>query len=399
MRLHLFIPLLLLLIVPVLASNATTSAQTTEESFSFVVLGHVRGQENGRLNPLIDELVNEVSELDPAMVFLTGDMIWGYIDNIPDPDRAKEVVTQDWDQLDAKLGRLGVPIYRVPGNHDISDPITRDIYFERYGKPPQAITYHGNLFILLNTSFVPEGDGPTRRYILTERLDSNQVTFIREKLSEKEPYDNIFLFMHHVLWWKEDAPWWDDVHPLLVDRNVRAVFSGDYGPVKFSHLERDGIDYVRSTIEDKFSIDREDSLLYLHASEEDRLLAQQFDNFLYITVDGPEINIEVKTIGAMSSGKFSPQRYREVHGSEKVEAKYVYDPEPETPGLAQRIWNFIGSPRRLLALGLIITVCFLGGLATGVVWSRWKAANYSLQPQTPGRIHTSIARDPGEHTN
>ena len=52
---------------------------------------------------------------------------------------------------------------------------------------------------------------------------------------------HVFLLMHHMLWWKEDAPWWAQVHPLLLGTNVRAVFAGDYGPMKFSHLRRDAI--------------------------------------------------------------------------------------------------------------------------------------------------------------
>ena len=31
------------------------------------------------MNPLLDELLTEMRRLDPDMVFLTGDMIWGCI--------------------------------------------------------------------------------------------------------------------------------------------------------------------------------------------------------------------------------------------------------------------------------------------------------------------------------
>jgi hypothetical protein len=354
----------MVLILALGLGSAAVAAQEAE-TYSFAVLGHLRGQENGRLNPLVDELVDRVRELSVDQVFVTGDSIWGYVRELPD---AAEVATRDWEALDEKLGRIGAPFHHVPGNHDISDPVTRDVYFSRYEALPRAFTFRGSRFILLNTTYVPEGDGPSRRYVTTRRLDSAQREFLRGELAAAADYEHVFLFMHHVLWWFEDAPWWADVHPMLAEAgNVRAVFCGDYGPVKFSHMERDGIEYVRTASEDKFSVDRgERAVEALRKSEEDRLLANQLDNFLHVTVDPSGVRIDVRTVGALSSGKHSPDRYRAVHGELTPKEFLVYDPEPPDPsGLLARAREWLGHPRRLAAVLALAAGAFALGLVVG----------------------------------
>jgi Calcineurin-like phosphoesterase len=347
-------PLILLLVTTV--AQVVNAGDSAEKRFSFVVLGHIRGSDHGKMSPVLDELLDKVREQAPDLVFLTGDMIWGYFHKIaPDAD----VIKRDWERLDAALGRLGVPVYRVPGNHDIHDPITRDVYFARYGELPQAFTFRGSRFLLLNSTWIPEGTEalPLQSYqhLRGKQLGAKQIEFIRKELSGNQQYENVFLFMHHLLWWhQEEAKWWREVHPLLVGRKVRAVFGGDFGPMKFSHMRRDAIDYLQCSIEGIPSI----NILRLWNSS--RLLSQQFDNYLYVTVDGPHVNVEVKTIGAISLGNFTPERWRAVDDYE--------------PPLTTRVWNVIGNTRRLIALAVFILVCFFSGFAAALMIKRRKKA-------------------------
>ncbi|MDH3445296.1 MAG: metallophosphoesterase [Deltaproteobacteria bacterium] len=358
-RFRYFRPLLLVMAFP--ASLSATEI-AVNRPFSFVVVGHVRGNSDGSLNPILDTLLAKIHKQKPDMIFLTGDMIWG---GLGSAHQRPEIITQDWERLDGALARLDVPVYRVPGNHDLHDPITRDIYFARYGKLPQAFTYNGTRFLLLNSTFVPAGiDAPPRRqgsggqqpYLRGKQLDPGQIDFIRKELSGEPRYDNVFLFMHHVLWWhQEEAVWWSETHPLLVGRKVRGVFAGDVGPRKFSHVNRDGIDYIQSSIAD---IPMEN--LRLHWRH--RMIAQQFDNYLRVKVDGQQVMFEVETIGELSSGQFTPQSWRKMHKSGP----------PEVKPLLTRVWDLIGSPRRLAALLSVIVICFLIGVAVTLIWNRRK---------------------------
>ncbi len=317
------------------------------QTLSFVVLGHLRGNASGP-HYLLDEIMAEVAALQPDVVFLTGDIIWGDIDTNP-ADSTR--VVREWEVVDSALATLGVPVYRAPGNHDINDLVTRDIFFERYGRLPKVVDVKGSRFILLASGWIPEnGDTGKHRHIRGVPLDSSQVRFLRDALADTSAYEHAFVLMHHLLWWEADAEWWTTVHPLLVESGVRAVFSGDYGPMKFSSTSRDGVDYYQSSLEGDVSV------RMLRAREASRLLAQQFDNFLYVRVDGPRVSVDVRTLGELSSGRYTPERWRAVHQAQALNGLAA-----PGRGLAGRLWRAIGTPGRLLGLGLFAGICFLLG--------------------------------------
>ena len=352
MRLRLLFLIFALSLTPATKVNAV---EDQNDTFSFVVLGHVRGRDNGKIGMLLEELLADIDKLKPDLIFLTGDMIWGdYLSTNVDG----ELIKKDWERLDSALAQFGVPIYRTPGNHDFNDPVTRDIYFSRYGELPQVVTFRNSRFILLNSSYVPEGDDPLtleqrHKYIRTKRLASKQIDFIREEFSQDKPSEHVFIFMHHLLWWSENAAWWRDVHPLLVGKNVRAVFGGDLGPMKFSHMERDGIGYIQSSMDALPSVKLRRDLMSCN------LLSQQFDNYLYVTVDGSDFTIDVNNIGEMSHGKFTPQQWEAVNGYAQT-TRFT------------RIWKIIGKPDRLTALGILILASFAIGVLVTFIWHRRK---------------------------
>jgi hypothetical protein len=331
---------------------AAVPAMAADSTYSFVVVGHVRrDRTGGLLHPRLAELIERIQRLNPDLVFLTGDMVWGDVDSNPaDP----AVVEREWEALDSALAALPMPVYRVPGNHDISDLGTRDLYFRRYGQPPQVIEFRGSRFLLLSSAWIPP-DGDTRHnpYIRTSALDSAQVRFLQSELSRPARFAHTFVFQHHTLWWEPDAAWWREVHPLMSQAGVGAVFAGDYGPLKFSFTEKDGVRYYQSAIEGDVKIGIVQQLI------SSRLLEQQFDNFLHVTVRGPRVDVEVRTVGETSSGKFSPDHWRDVN---------LWQPPP--PPLATRIWRVVGSPKRLAALALFSAGLFAAGWWAGRRYGR-----------------------------
>ncbi|MGH7658571.1 MAG: metallophosphoesterase family protein [Gemmatimonadales bacterium] len=340
----------LLVVLLALAGNAvmaTAQSGPADGSFSFAVLGHVRGNKVGDLNPKLPELLDRVRALQPDFVVLTGDMIWGEVDKDPVDTTA---VLKEWHELDSALATLGVPVYRVPGNHDISDIPSRDIYFRLYGEPPDAFDYEGNRFLLLASAWIPE-DGDLRHnpFIRTRKLSAVQTDWLRQQLSDTTAYQNAFVFMHHLLWWEPDtSQWWREVHPVLAAGGVDAVFSGDYGPMKFSELKRDGVHYLQSSMEGN------PTLGVLHAFESSRMLSSQFDNFFFVTVNGDSVGVEVKTLAEFSSNHFTPEKYRA-----------VTSPDSEEKTLVGRVRRMV-TPKRAVA-GLLI----LGaGLVLGFVAGR-----------------------------
>ena len=350
------------------ASKLSAAEKEVQRAFSFVVLGHVRGNDDGLMQPLLEPLLAKVSKRKPDLVFLTGDMIWG---GLGKKEQRAQVITRDWERLDAALAKLNVPVYRTPGNHDLHDPITRDIYFARYGNLPQAFTYGRSRFVLLNSSYVPEGSEPPQRrkadggrqlYLRGKQLDAEQINFIRKEISEDHKYDHIFIFMHHVLWWHDDEEmWWRDVHPLIAGRKVRAVFAGDVGPRKFSHVRRDGIDYLQSSIADI-------QMEFQRRHWRHRMIAQQFDNYLDVTVNGNQVAIDVGTVGELSSGHFTPQSWREMLRPEPPQEQSF------VTRLRDALAQIAASPRGLVAFAFLIVIGFLAGMAATIIWYRRKLA-------------------------
>jgi len=333
-------PLSLLLSL-VSVSVPAVSQDVPGPDYSFVVLGHLRGDGTGP-NRKLPEVLAKVRGLRPSFVVMTGDMIWGDIGSNPS-DSTK--LLREWEHLDSAVATLGVPVFRVPGNHDISDVVSRDVYVARYGKLPQAIALGRTRLVLLSSTWMPpDGDSGKRLYVRGVDLDSSAVSWLRGELS-KPGFDRTFVFVHHLLWWEPDSgDWWRSVHPLLAQAKVAAVFSGDYGPLKFSTRTRDGVRYFQSSIETEPSVD------ILRNRISSRLLSSQFDNFLEVVVDGDSADVRVHTVAEVSSGQFTPEHHERVNAP---------GPDP----LWRKVWRRIDSPKRLTVLGLL-----LGGLVFGAGW-------------------------------
>lgn len=362
-----------------LCSAHPASAQDSSNRFTFAVVGHLRGNSDPELYPRLDEVIAELKRHKPDLLFLTGDIIWG---SIPKALTDRKAVIAQWERVDRKLATLGIPIYRVPGNHDIHDPVTRDVFFERYGTLPRAVDFRGSRFLLLNTTFTPTGNAPVpsaQKLTKTLRLDTLQRQFVQNALTQS-PATNTFVVMHHVLWFEPDDPWWTEVHPSLVKKGVRGVFSGDLGPAMYTHVVRDSIDYFRATL--NAMVDKPTAA----ATPVSLIRTVQFESFVIGQVDGATVRYTVPTVGALTSDAFSPDRWRQAFGPGRDPGK-LYDPSayrapavdpeaegpskgkasapPAPPGILQRLWSAVGSPKRLAALFLLLALVFAGGFVAG----------------------------------
>lgn len=300
-----------LALLALLGLSSPLCAQSHDKQ-RFVVLGHLRGDKNGELQFNLNEVVESVRREDPDIVFLCGDLIWGDVNREGPADPA--VIRADWERLDAALLGLGAPVQRVPGNHDVCDLVTRDIWRERYGELPKAITLGKTRFLLLNSSWWPQ-DGDLRKHpqetIRGVPLGAAQLAFLGTEMEHAGEVAHVFVFMHHLLWWEDDAAWWNKAAPLFTNHPVRAVFSGDYGPMKFAHEERDGVHYFQTSVENRVSLEM------LRGREASRMLSTQLDTYVVVDIDGADVRYSVRAVGAMSSGKFTPAHYREVHEYDK----------------------------------------------------------------------------------
>ena len=344
--------LALILVAVTAARSAAQDDSTAKRPYSFAVLGHIRGERDGALNPKLGELLAQVRALHPDFVVLTGDIIWGDLfgggegpatAKLPDTSE----VRREWDQVDSALATLRVPVYRVPGNHDISDLGTKRIWWQRYGALPRVVERYGSRFLLLSSAWIPaEGDTVRQLVTRTTQLDSSETAWLKGELA-KPGVEHSFILMHHLLWWEPQAWWWKEIHPLLRPAGVDVVFGGDYGPLKFSHLRRDSVLYVQGSME---GIMRATTLRAIASA---RVLSAQFDNFLFVRVNGPAVDVQVKILGEWSSPQYEPEFFQSTM-------------PPRVPPPTWRTWiKANATPSKLAALAGLLLGVFLTGWYLG----------------------------------
>lgn len=204
--------------------------EAQNEPYSFFIAGHTYGKpgtDNIGLHPPFKEKFNYIQSR-PEIKFgvLTGDIVK------PNP------VAQDWDEVDADIDNLGLPVYFAVGNHDMEN---RPLYESRYGITYYSFTHENDLFIVLD----PNIDGWS--------IKGEQLHFLKNTLLEQsQSVDHIFVLFHQVLWrnntniyqtiipnsnagLQNPINFWTEVIPLFYQLDNQVTFcSGDLGAASWS---------------------------------------------------------------------------------------------------------------------------------------------------------------------
>lgn len=279
-------------------------------SFSFIVWGHPRGPNDGDPPLHLDDFIDLVRELNPDFIVITGDMIQGRIGRI---EEQKASIESDWDFFDECVKRLEIPIYRLPGNHDVSNRTTSDIYSKRYPRPPYSFSYKGSRFVLLDSIGIEQRSNDNRLYWGHAALPfgERQMKYIKDEITDQDKYNHLFFFMHHTSPWSEsESFWWDRVHPLFVNGKTRAVFSGDNpSDMKFAHDKQDGIHYFLNN-----SFPTRTLRSYKRWPNWSSCGQRQMDNVQFVQVNGDKIKYKTHVIGELNTESLSWRYYDKVDG-------------------------------------------------------------------------------------
>jgi len=222
-------PYLLFYLILIISNGCVNKEDSneTEDSnvlYSFFAAGHTYGKpyvDNVGFHPPFKQkfdLIRKNKNIEFGV--LTGDMVI-------------EGTELNWEEVDSDIALLEVPIYKVVGNHDMSD---RDLYESRYGKTYYSFTNHQDLFIVLD----PLIDGWS--------IKGDQLDFLKNTLhSHKDSVDNVFVFFHQLIWrnseniykniwlnsfYGKNVPinYWDEIEPMFRSlKNSVFMISGDVG--------------------------------------------------------------------------------------------------------------------------------------------------------------------------
>lgn len=218
----------------------TTHAQSDSALYSFFVAGHTYGSpgiDNEGFHPPFKQKFDYIQSR-PEIEFgvLTGDIV------------SSNPNEEDWDEIDADIDSLGLPVYFAVGNHDMEN---RPLYESRYGITYYYFSYQNDLFIVLDPN-------------LDEwNISGLQLQFLQDIISENATSaDNIYVFFHQILWRESDNQFnyiffnsiegradsinfWSELMPVFQDlSNEVIMFAGDLGASWSSDVTYDHFDNI-----------------------------------------------------------------------------------------------------------------------------------------------------------
>lgn len=112
---------------------------------------------------VFEHAIEVVNSLHPDFVIQIGDLIEGYTTD-------EGVLAAQWKELDDLLGALERPMFRVVGNHDVSNELMRQEWLRRHGLLHYYFRYADVLFLVLDTSDPPQLPGEVAGDLTPERL-------------------------------------------------------------------------------------------------------------------------------------------------------------------------------------------------------------------------------------
>lgn len=176
------------------------------EQFDFIVVGDTQPAEPGEFSPMFFRMIEEWNILKPSFVMSVGDLILG---------GAVEGLDPQWTEFEKIIAQVQVPFFPAPGNHDISDKTSEEIYKLRIGPTCYAFSYGEARFILLNTEEPGQVD----------TFSDVQIEWFKKELA-KVKEKHLFIFFHKPYFVIPNQPGWSAVEPLLQQFTGVFVFAG-----------------------------------------------------------------------------------------------------------------------------------------------------------------------------
>ena len=244
------------------------------DRFEFIVVGDSNTLKPLEQSEVFRQSIREFNILAPDFVVEVGDIVLG---------GAAEGVPAQWDLFDEVIAALEPPYFPLPGNHDISDAATEQMWLSRLGPTHYSFVYGNSQFILLNSEEVGA----------VARISDEQVAWLNQQL-DASTATNIFVFLHKPYFEYPDDPdtlpeyWekrWSNVAQAFEGHPVKAVFSGHWHEYRDCGT-REGVHYV---------ITGGASVYGMRKSPEEG----SFNHYLLVSVRGEDVSWSVVKPGSI----------------------------------------------------------------------------------------------------
>jgi 3',5'-cyclic AMP phosphodiesterase CpdA len=181
------------------------------KTFRFAIVSDRTG---GARAGVFERAMEQLNILQPEFVVSVGDFIEGYTEE-------SEEINKQWKEFTSFVGKLEMPFFYLPGNHDISNPVMEKHWREQFGRRWFHFRYKDVLFVLLNTEDVPGKK-------TAGRFGPEQVTQVKKVLEDNADARWTLIFMHRPIWHSKDgatAASWMPVEEALKGKRA-TVFAG-----------------------------------------------------------------------------------------------------------------------------------------------------------------------------
>lgn len=172
------------------------------DNFQFAIMGD-RG---GGIRPgIFEDAILKINKLYPEFVLSVGDIIAGYT-------RDTILLSSQRKEIDSIIGQLKMPFFRLPGNHDITNPVMETDYEQRYGRRYYSFTYKNTLFVILDSN---DDDNYS--------LKPAQTEFVLKTLKDNPDVRWTFVLMHHPIWNSNTNGRFQQIEAALSNRNYTVI--------------------------------------------------------------------------------------------------------------------------------------------------------------------------------
>jgi 3',5'-cyclic AMP phosphodiesterase CpdA len=188
------------------------------DHFQFAIVSDRTG---GHRSGIFAKAVEKLNMLQPEFVMSVGDLIEG-------DSQTLEGLEAEWAEFDSLLSPLRMPFFHLPGNHDTGNsPIKRNFWEEKFGARYYHFIYKDVLFLALESN---EGQG--------ERIEDEQLAYIKNVLEKNEDVGWTMLFMHHPLWDYSHNTNFEHVETMLANRKYTVIVGHQHTYRYFSRKDR-----------------------------------------------------------------------------------------------------------------------------------------------------------------
>jgi 3',5'-cyclic AMP phosphodiesterase CpdA len=197
--------------------NPWTNLKLNNDSreFRFAIVSDRTG---GHRAGIFTKAIERLNLMQPEFVVSVGDLIEGYTED-------REKMTDQWKEFNGYIGKLQMPFFYVPGNHDISNPVMEKEWTRTLGRRYYHFVYRNVLFLMLDSEDPPEKgkDAPKNPV----RISDEQIAYIKKTLDANKDVRWTIVALHKPLWFalETEKSRWLDIEKLLAGRDY-TVFAG-----------------------------------------------------------------------------------------------------------------------------------------------------------------------------